>query len=198
MGCFEVNIRNVRRARARKCDGGGHRPMAAAKDAVEITLPVAIVDGAYIIGQSRAKQGRGAFRFQSGQLVHLLPPCRCQRLRTTRLTRRIQRLDSRTISLFVRMVVTLGHRHRLMAGEVICLRYGEAKVQDGSMIQINILFEFPDSYLGISGSSRLVHISCVHSGSVSAILFCSSYNSTLIASRSCSVRDGGGVMSSRG
>ncbi len=61
-----------------------------------------------------------------------------------------------------------------------------------------ILFEFPDSYLGISGSSRLVHISCVHSGSVSAILCCSSYNSTLIASRSCSVRDGGGVMSSRG
>ena len=88
--------------------------------------------------------------------------------------------------------------HRLMAAEVICLRDGEAKVQEGSMIQVNILFEFPDSYLGISGSSRLVHISCVHSGSVSAILCCSSYNSTLIASRSCSVRDGGGVISSRG
>ena len=39
------------------------------------------------------------------------PPRRCQRLRTTRLTRRIQRLDSSTISLFVSMVVTLGHRH---------------------------------------------------------------------------------------
>jgi hypothetical protein len=50
--------------------------------------------------------------------LSLLPPGRRQRLRTTRLTRRIQRLDSRTVSLFVRMVITLGHRHRLMAGEV--------------------------------------------------------------------------------
>ena len=52
-----------------------------------------------------------------------------------------------------------GGRVSSMAAEVICLRDGEAKVQDGSMIQVNILFEFPDSYLGISGSSRLVHIS---------------------------------------
>ena len=61
-----------------------------------------------------------------------------------------------------------------------------------------IVFELPDSYWDLSGSSRLVHISCVHSGSVSAILCCSSYSSTLIARCSCSVRDGGGVMSSRG
>jgi hypothetical protein len=31
---------------------GGHRPMAAATGAVEITLPVAIVAAAYIIGQA--------------------------------------------------------------------------------------------------------------------------------------------------
>ena len=49
--------------------------------------------------------------------LSLLPPRRRQRLRTARLTRRIQRLDSRAISLFVRMVIALGHRHRLMAGE---------------------------------------------------------------------------------
>jgi len=48
-----------------------------------------------------------------------LPPRRRQRLCTTRLTRRIQRLDSRTVALLVRMIVTLGHRHRLVAGEVV-------------------------------------------------------------------------------
>ena len=31
---------------------GGHRPMAAATGAVEITLPVAIVAAAYIVGQA--------------------------------------------------------------------------------------------------------------------------------------------------
>ena len=36
--------------RANKRDGG-HRPMVAATGAVEITLPVAIVAAAYIIGQ---------------------------------------------------------------------------------------------------------------------------------------------------
>ena len=46
-----------------------------------------------------------------------------------RLTRRIQRLDSRTIALLVRMVVTLGHRHRLVAGEVVDLLDGDAEVQ---------------------------------------------------------------------
>jgi len=46
-----VNIRNIRRGRANKRDGG-HRPMAAATGAVEITLPVAIVAAAYIIGQA--------------------------------------------------------------------------------------------------------------------------------------------------
>ncbi len=74
-------------------------------------------------------QDRGEFRFRSGQLVRLLPPRRRQCLRTTRLTRRIQRLDSRTVSLFVRMVVTLGHRHRLVAGEVVDLLDGDAEVQ---------------------------------------------------------------------
>jgi len=63
------------------------------------------------------------FRFRSGQLVRLLPPRRRQRLRITRLARRIQRLDSRTVALFVRMAVTLGHRHRLAAGEVVDLLY---------------------------------------------------------------------------
>ena len=41
---------------------------------------------------------------------------------------RIQRLDSRTISLLVRMVVALGHRHRLVAGEVVDLLDGDAEV----------------------------------------------------------------------
>jgi hypothetical protein len=59
----------------------------------------------------------------------MLPPRRRQRLRTTSLTRRIQRLDSRTIALFVRMVIALRHRHRLMAGEVVDLLYGDAKVE---------------------------------------------------------------------
>ena len=44
-------------------------------------------------------------------------------------TRRIQRLDSRTITFLVRMVVTLGHRHRLMAGEVVDLHVRDAEVQ---------------------------------------------------------------------
>ena len=56
-----------------------------------------------------------------------LPPRRRQRLRTARLTRRIQRLDSRTISLFVSVAVTLGHRHRLMVDEVVDLLYGAAE-----------------------------------------------------------------------
>jgi hypothetical protein len=45
------------------------------------------------------------------------PPDRLQRRRTTHLARSIQRLDSPTISLLVRMVVTLGHRRRLMAND---------------------------------------------------------------------------------
>ncbi len=81
----------------------------------------------------------GAFRFRSGQLVRLLPPRRRQRLRTTRLTRRIQRLDSRTVTLLVSVVVTLGHRHRFMAGEVVDLLDGDAEVQhscDDAMAEI--------------------------------------------------------------
>ena len=50
VGYFVVNIRNIRKGWANKRDGG-HRPMAAATGAVEITLPVAIVAAAYIIGQ---------------------------------------------------------------------------------------------------------------------------------------------------
>ncbi len=46
---------------------------------------------------------------------------------TARLTRRIQRLDSATVALLVCVVVALGHRQRLVAGELICLRDGEAK-----------------------------------------------------------------------
>ena len=48
-------------------------------------------------------------------------------LRADRLTRRIQRLYSRTISLLVSMVVALGHCHRLVAGEVVDLLYGDAE-----------------------------------------------------------------------
>ena len=62
-------------------------------------------------------------------VLRTLPSGLRQRLRTPGLTRRIQRLDSRTISLFVRMVVTLGHRHRLVAGEVVDLLDRDAKVQ---------------------------------------------------------------------
>ena len=49
-GYFAVNIRNARRVPANKRDAG-HRPMAAATGAVEITMPVAIVAAAYIIGR---------------------------------------------------------------------------------------------------------------------------------------------------
>jgi len=101
--------------------------MAAATGVVDITLLLAIVAAVYIIGQSKA--GQGAFRFRSGQLVRLLPPGRRQRFRTARLTRRIQCLDSRTVAFFVRMVVSLGHRHRLMAGEVVDLLDGDAEVE---------------------------------------------------------------------
>ncbi len=90
-------------------------------------MPVAIVAAAYIIGQSKA--GQGAFRSRSGQLVRPLPPRRRQRLRTARLTRCIQRFYSCTVALFVRMVITLGHRHRLVAGEVVDLLDGDAEVE---------------------------------------------------------------------
>ena len=54
-------------------------------------------------------------------------------------TRRIPRLDSRTVSLFVRVVIALRHRHRLMAGEVVELLYGDAEVEhscDEGMAQV--------------------------------------------------------------
>ncbi len=78
---------------------------------------------------ARAKQGRGAFRFRSGQLVRLLPPRRRQRLRTTRFARLVQRLDGPAVALLVRMVVALRHRHRLVAGEVVDLLDGDAEVE---------------------------------------------------------------------
>ena len=53
-------------------------------------------------------------------LLPLLPP------------RRIQRLDSRTVTLLVRMVITLGHRHRLVAGEVVELLDGD--VEEGLLL----------------------------------------------------------------
>ena len=46
----DSGVPSKRRGRANKRDGG-HTPMAAATGAVEITLPVAIVEAAYIIGQ---------------------------------------------------------------------------------------------------------------------------------------------------
>ena len=47
----DSGVPSKRRGRANKRDGG-HTPMAAATGAVEITLPVAIVAAAYIIGQA--------------------------------------------------------------------------------------------------------------------------------------------------
>ena len=48
---------------------------------------------------------------------------------TARLTRRIQRLDSATVALLVCVVVALGHRQRLVAGEVVDLLDGDAEVE---------------------------------------------------------------------
>jgi hypothetical protein len=76
---------------------------------------------------------------QAGQLLRLLPPRRRQRFRTARLTRRIQRFDSRAITFLVRVVVTLGHRHRLVAGEVVDLLDGDAEVEhscDEEMLEV--------------------------------------------------------------
>ena len=78
--------------------------------------------------RGRADPGRGVAR-------------RRQPLRTTRLTRRIQRFDSRAISLFVRMVIVLGHRQRLVAGEVVDLLDRDAKVQhscDEEMVEVAV------------------------------------------------------------
>jgi hypothetical protein len=72
-------------------------------------------------------------------VLRTLPSRRRQRLRTARLTRRIQCFDSRTVALLVSMVITLGHRHRLVAGEVVDLRIGDAEVEhscDEAMVEI--------------------------------------------------------------
>jgi len=37
--------------------------------------------------------------------------------------------SSRTISFLVRMVIALGHCHRLVAGEVVYLLYGDAEIE---------------------------------------------------------------------
>ena len=54
-------------------------------------------------------------------LIPLLPPRRRHRLCFARLARLIQGLNSSSVALLVSMVVSLGHRHRLMAGEVVDL-----------------------------------------------------------------------------
>ena len=51
----------------------------------------------------------------------MLHPRRYQRLSFARLARLIQRLDSPAVALLISMVVTLGHRHRLVPIEVIGL-----------------------------------------------------------------------------
>ena len=71
----------------------------------------------------------GACGIGSGQLFRLLPPGRRQRLSFARLARLVQRLDSLAVALLVGMVVTLCHCHRLMAGKVVDLLYGDAEVE---------------------------------------------------------------------
>ena len=83
-------------------------------------------DGGGSVGRVR----RGSWASEAtSQLLRPLPPRRRQRLRTPGLTRHIQRFNSRTVALLVRMVITLGHRHRLMAGEVVDLLDGDAEVE---------------------------------------------------------------------
>ena len=89
---------------------------------------------AYIAGQTVVDTWgeRGAVE-SSGlgyvQLFRLLPPRRGQRLSFARLARLIQRLDSPAVALLISMLVTLGHRHRLMAGEVVDLLDGDPQIQ---------------------------------------------------------------------
>ena len=52
-----VNIRKIPKTWANKRDWG-HRPMAVVTRAAEITLPVAIVAAAYIIGQGLVDAGK--------------------------------------------------------------------------------------------------------------------------------------------
>ena len=58
-------------------------------------------------------------------LLHHLQDTDC----AARLTSLIQRLDSLSVSLLVSMVITLGHRHRLVAGEVVDLLDRDTEVQ---------------------------------------------------------------------
>ena len=53
--------------------------------------------------------------------LSLFPPGRRYRLSAARLTCLIQRFDSPSVALLVRVVIALGHRHRLVAGEVVDL-----------------------------------------------------------------------------
>ena len=59
------------------------------------------------------------------KILWLLPPCRRQRLCFARLARLIQGLDSPAVSLLVRMVVMLRHRHYADMGndteKIVCL-----------------------------------------------------------------------------
>jgi hypothetical protein len=77
---------------------------------------------------ARGDGGRPPEDFTSPTKSGLLPD-RWIGLRIARLTRRMQRLESRTILLLVRMIVTLGHRHRLVAGEVVDLLGWDAELR---------------------------------------------------------------------
>ena len=68
----------------------------------------------------------------------MLLPGRHQRLHTGRLTRRIQRLDRSAAGFFIRMIVTLGHYHRPVAGEVFDLPGGHWRV--GAVLPFGIRF----------------------------------------------------------
>ena len=50
-----------------------------------------------------------------------LPHRRCQCLSLARITRLVQGLNSPAVGLLVSVVITLGHSHRLVAGEVVDL-----------------------------------------------------------------------------
>ena len=59
--------------------------------------------------------------------LHLLPPRRSYHFSTILFSYIIQRFYSAPVALFVGMVITLGHGHRLVTGQVVDLfdRYGQ-------------------------------------------------------------------------
>ena len=100
--------RNIGMSWANSCDGDH---LADSGDGVYRGA-----DGGGYVG--RVRQGREP-GIVSRPLFRLLPPCRRQRLCFARLACLIQGLDSPAVSLLISMVVTLGHRHRLVAGKLI-------------------------------------------------------------------------------